>query len=243
MAAEAGAAQSLASRSTCEPIATAKGVPPRVGRGSKAQHERETWIERKPPSLNGFPTEESRGPASAPAIWYALVVQNWPDRPSHLGPEWNKESKDYQQVKGRWRTLCGDGERRVEQRKASSTQVNKYNGDQSARMSIKREKVKQEKHVCLLCLQPLTTLTGRAFSERHCAEWCQTREQGGSLHAACVRYWLDVKVEGDSRDDERPLPVHLTPRQQACPYCWVGPAKMFRPATPGSKRSRVEKYF
>lgn len=74
-----------------------------------------------PPSLNGFKSPESRGPDSEPATFYRRVVKGWiydlaSPAPDDIPAVWDGSPNLYARVCKRWRTLVGDGQRRVKQR-------------------------------------------------------------------------------------------------------------------------------
>ena len=218
---------------------------PRIGRSSKALHDCESWRARPPPSLNKYRKLDARGPTSEPAVWYDHVAERWPNRPPDLCAVWSRETKDYQRMCDRWRTLCGDGERRVQQRKDSGPQTLKYKQEQAVRMSTKRDFTKTEKaaekaaaHVCIQCGALLKPTAGRPYSEADCTENCPTRARGGCMCAECRRGWSCKLLVGNALSD-RQLPRHFTPQLTGCPWCRQAPAKMFRPAATGSKRARV----
>ena len=110
-----------------------------VGRGRSAAHDCEWWKLRKPPSLNKFRSEESRGAESEPAQWYTVVVASWQNKPADLDSDWDGSQGSYQRARDRWRTLCGDGQRRVRERKRSAVQLEAYNDNQSLRMWSQRK--------------------------------------------------------------------------------------------------------
>ena len=85
-----------------------------------------------PPSLNRFRSAELRGPDSEPAVFYRRVMRGWINAtfatlaskaPEDLPIEWDGKATSYDRASKRWKTLMGDGKRRVRQRKQQTERV------------------------------------------------------------------------------------------------------------------------
>ena len=85
-----------------------------------------------PPSLNRFRSAAMRGPDSEPAVFYRRVMRGWinasfatlvSNAPDDLPIEWDGTATSYDRVSKRWRTLRGDGKRRVRQRNQQTERV------------------------------------------------------------------------------------------------------------------------